>query len=123
MIIEYRKHIPGCPGEYCEPVAVGVCHADMDNGMLRFRCLKKETYVSTSDPMAEDQEIDRKCCVYLGPGDLLRCGREVVRLTSVRQMVDIADILNRQLPDIEKYREYPNRNTPQIDSDTDLYSI
>lgn len=123
MIIEYRKHIPGCPGEYCEPVAIGVCKADVDMGMLRFRCLKKETYVSSNDPLAEDQEVDRKCCIYLGLGDLIKCGKEIVQLRSVEQMERIADMLNSQLPSFEQYKEYPNKNTPQIDSDTDLYSI
>lgn len=38
-------------------------------------------------------------------------------------MERIADMLNSQLPSFEQYKEYPNKNTPQIDSDTDLYSI
>ena len=124
MIIQYRKHIPGCPNEYCEPVTIGVCQADIYEGMLRFRCLKKETIITHDSLWGEDEQlIDQNCCVMLSPGDLIKCGNDVVQLTGLNQMMKIAEHLNSQLPDLEQYKEYPNRNTPQYNSDTDLYSI
>ena len=93
MRIEFRKHIPGCPGEYCEPVAIGVCHADIYSGYLRLRCLLKEEVVRIDNPLGEEEYNDTK----------------------------IAETMNRQLPAYESFKKYPNKNTPQYDSDIDLY--
>lgn len=123
MRVEYRKHIPGCPGEYCEPVSVGVCHVDIYGGYLRFRCLLKEELVPFGNPLAEEEYNDTKTCVLLGPGDLLKCGKEIVQLYNLQQMNMIAEQLNRMLPPLETFKEYPNRNEPQYDSDTDFYDI
>lgn len=121
MRIEYRKHIPGCPGEYCEPVAVGVCHADLYGGYLRLRCLLKEELVPIGNPLAEEEYNDTRTCVLLGPGDLVKFGKDVICLYSKEQMAYIAESMNRQLPDYENFKEYPNRNAPQYDSDADFY--
>ena len=126
MIIEFRKHIPGCPGEYMEPVSIGVLHADIYGDYLRFRCLLKETMVNTNNPYSEnydETEIDTKCCVLLSRGDLLKCGGEIIRLETREQMIGLAEQLNKQLPPLQKLARYPNKNEPQYDSDTDLYSI
>lgn len=121
MRIEFRKHIPGCPGEYCEPVAIGVCHADIYSGYLRLRCLLKEELVRIDNPLGEEEYNDTKTCVMLSPGDLIKCGSDVICLYSVEQMSKIAETMNRQLPAYESFKKYPNKNTLQYDSDIDLY--
>ena len=109
-----------------EPVSIGVLHADMYGDYLRFRCLLKETMVNTNNPYSEnydETEIDTKCSVLLSRGDLLKCGGEIIRLETREQMIGLAEQLNKQLPPLQKLARYPNKNVPQYDSDTDLYSI
>lgn len=123
MIVTFRKHLPGCPGEFLEPVNIGVCKADVYGDYLRLRCFIKETVV-THDFMGEGEEdIDSKTAFLLSKGDLIKCGNDIVLLSSKEQMLKLADSINADLPPLEKF--YPQRfdNTPQYDSDTDLFDF